>query len=239
MIEINNLYIGYTGDLLRISHLVLESGQIYALVGKNGSGKSTFLKSLTGQIPVRKGEIIVQHKLLSAYSIKEIPKKIAFVPSVFPAMEFMSVKEYVALGRSPYTGVFGKLDIRDNEIVEKALEGLKITHLNDRFTSELSDGEKQLVSIARSIAQETPCIILDEPTSFLDYSNKSHVIDVLSEIARELNKSVIFSSHDIDLCLTKNCCFLVVDTSNEIKYLSSKASRGEILASAFPELVLK
>lgn len=237
MIEINNLHIGYTDDLLKIGQLNLEKGQVYALVGKNGSGKSTFLKTLSAQIAVRKGEVIVDQKLLSAYSIKEIPTKICFVPSVFPEIEFMKVTEFIAFGRSPYTGILGKLSESDKVIVNNAIDRLQIAHLKNRFTSELSDGEKQLVSLARAVAQETPYIILDEPTSFLDYSNKAHVINILMEIAKELKKTIVFSSHDIDLCIAKDCRFLVITNIKEIKSLTSSVSKNEILSLAFPELV--
>ncbi|NRA13631.1 MAG: ABC transporter ATP-binding protein, partial [Crocinitomicaceae bacterium] len=176
MIKTQGLHIGYSESILSVDDLNLSNG-VHILIGRNGSGKSTFLKTLTGQITSIKGNIKLIDKEVSSISIEEIPKIISFVSSHFPVVDFLRVSEFVGLGRNPHTNFFGKRRSEDIEAIEKALETLGITYLKDRFTSQLSDGEKQLVSIAKALTQETAIITLDEPTAFLDYSNKKLVLE--------------------------------------------------------------
>ncbi|MFT5861164.1 MAG: iron complex transport system ATP-binding protein [Flavobacteriaceae bacterium] len=122
---------------------------------------------------------------------------------------------------------------RDKTIVDDSLETLQINHLKNRFTSELSDGEKQLVAIAKVIAQEAPYILLDEPTAFLDYPNKIKVLELLSRIAREMNKCILLSAHDIDLCLEHYENYLIVNKEQQSLTLLHNPTKEELIASAF------
>ena len=122
---------------------------------------------------------------------------------------------------------------RDNTIVNNALETLQINHLKNRFTSELSDGEKQLVAIAKVIAQEAPYILLDEPTAFLDYPNKIKVLELLSQIAKEMNKCILLSAHDIDLCLEHYQNYLIVNKEKQSLTLFESPTKEELISSAF------
>ncbi len=179
----------------------MEAGKIYALIGANGRGKTTFMKTLIGQIPAISGGISIGNKASSVLSPIEKSKLFGFVQSRFAGVPYMKAKEYVALGRSPYTNAFGRLSTKDEDIVNQSFSTLEIEHLADKFTEELSDGERQMLAIAKVLTQETQYIFLDEPTAFLDYSNKKKVLDKLTEIAIKLKKTIVYSSHDLELTL--------------------------------------
>lgn len=233
MITTEQLHIGYSKSILTVEDLNLSSG-LYILAGKNGSGKSTLLRTLSGQLSPVRGSVEIEGTDLTNINKADLPKKIAFVGSHFPIVDFLKVEDFIALGRSPFTNFFGRKTDNDNSIIKRSIETLKIEHLAGRFTSELSDGEKQLVSIAKALVQETKIIALDEPTAFLDYSNKKLVLDQLIEISESMNKCIIMSSHDIDLCLEAKRPFLVVhDKENVVKTVDADISKSELLALAF------
>lgn len=204
MIRFEKVKIGYKEALLKVNFNLLEKGNAYALIGANGSGKSTFLKSVCGQISAFSGEIYLSDRNCSTLSANEKSKIVAFVPSRFPSVSNMRVYDFVGLGRTPYLNALGRLSENDKKHVEASMDELKIKHLGQKMVSELSDGEKQLCSIARAICQETPIVLLDEPTSFLDYRNKLIVLEKINLLASQSQKCVIFSSHDLDL-VTTNC----------------------------------
>lgn len=199
--NINNLQIGYQKVLLEIESMELLQGKVYALVGANGRGKTTLLQTLVGRIPALSGEIKVAGKKTQELSVVEKSRKLGFVKSRFEGIPYMRAHEYVALGRTPYTNAFGRLSSEDAIRIDASLERMKIKHLAEKFTTELSDGERQMLAIAKVLAQETDYIFLDEPTAFLDYSNKKKVMEMLQEIAREEKKCVFFSSHDLEMVL--------------------------------------
>jgi len=236
MISTKNLHIGYSQALLTVEDLALEKGQLYFLIGRNGSGKSTFLKTIVGEISSFSGEILVDDKRISELSYKDIPKTVAFVTTHFPLTDYLTAEEYVRLARTPYTGHFGRISSKDQELIDQAFEILNINYLKQRFTSELSDGEKQMVSIAKVITQETPIIILDEPTAFLDYTNKQSVIDLLKNISRTMEKCIIMSSHDIDMSIAAKCPFLAINSiQKKITQVSLPTTKDIIIEIAFKE----
>ncbi len=232
MIEIDKLHIGYHSTILEVNRLDLKNGQLYILIGRNGSGKSTFLKSLGGEIPYLSGSARIEKKEISTISQSEIPFLLSTVRSSFNHIDYMSVYNYVAMGRSPYTNAFGKLREEDKSAIEKAITSVGIIHLKDRFTSELSDGERQLASIAKAIAQGTNVILLDEPTAYLDYLNRMNILNVLKNIAQDQNKCIVMSSHDIDIAIESNCEFLVVTKNQKIELFKELSKEG-ILELAF------
>lgn len=234
MIEFLDTQIGYSSGLFNIPKLFLEKGKIYALIGANGSGKSTFLKTIIKDHHVFKGVIKIDRVPIEKYIRKELAKKIAFVESRFDGVDFLKVKEYVALGRSPYTSFLGKLSDTDLQIVERSLDLLNLKSFEDKFTNQLSDGEKQLAAISRALAQDTETIILDEPTAFLDYGNRQKLISLLQKIAIEENKCILFSSHDLDLCIEKKIDILVIDQKDKtLKHFVESPSKSEILEIGF------
>lgn len=232
MIVFEKTVIGYNQELFEIPGLELKQGHVYVLVGANGSGKSTFLKTLIKEQKVLGGKISVDNKSIEDYLRNELVFKMAFVESRFDGVDFLKVHEYVGLGRSPYTSFLGKLKLEDLEIVERSLDLLNLKRLQNNFTNQLSDGEKQLCAISRALAQNTPVIVLDEPTAFLDYGNRKILIDMLKRIALEEKKCIVFSSHDIDLCIEALLEMLIINkSSKKLDYFSEAPSKkviGEI-----------
>ncbi|HIP32987.1 MAG TPA: ABC transporter ATP-binding protein [Crocinitomicaceae bacterium] len=234
MIRTENLNIGYRKSLLTVDDFNLKEGKLYFLIGKNGSGKSTFLKTISGQLSPISGSVFLQNKQSIEIPFGELPKTVSFVSSHFPLVDFLRVEEFIALGRSFYTSYSGRLQNIDNESINHSFSRLKIEHLRGRFTSQLSDGEKQLVAIAKALVQETPIILLDEPTAFLDYSNKILVLEMLKSIAKEMNKCIILSSHDIDMSLEMESDFLAVNFEEKfLQLIDSSANKQDLLRISF------
>lgn len=232
--NIKNLHIGYSKVLLEIPELTLESGKVYALIGANGRGKTTLMKTLIGQIPAISGEMIVVEKATSLLSPIEKSKLFGFVQSRFPGIPYMKAKEYVALGRSPFTNAFGRLSVKDENIVQQSFKTLEIEHLADKFTEELSDGERQMLAVAKVLAQETKYIFLDEPTAFLDYSNKKRVLEMLVKIAKEEDKCIFYSSHDLEMALVYSTKLICVPKEfNEIEVLQEPITLEKVINLAF------
>lgn len=203
MIHFQHTVIGYQRPLIAIENLTLHAGKVYALLGLNGSGKSTLLKTLAAQTPPLEGALTLNHFPITqlAKDSKLRAEQIAFVSSRFDGIEHLSVLEYVSLGRIPYLSVFGKLAAHDEQVVAQTLSDLGLSDLSLKRTTELSDGEKQLVSLARAFVQETPVLLLDEPSSFLDFLNRENLLLALLNWVSVGQRCVILSSHDIDLCL--------------------------------------
>jgi iron complex transport system ATP-binding protein len=216
MIEIKHLHIGYSSSLLSIDELNLQAGKVYALIGANGKGKTTFLKTLNGLLKPLSGQLSINQKSILQMNQEEFSRTISFVSSKFDGIEHLTVFNYVALGRIPYLGLFGRLLTADQHAVTSALKLVGFEHFSDRLTNELSDGERQMISIARALAQETPIITLDEPTAFLDYANRKKLLSILKEIARTTNKCVVISSHDIELCLSQEVQILQINKQNKL-----------------------
>ena len=236
MISLNSIDVGYKTTLLSVN-LSLELGNLYALVGKNGSGKTTLLQSIIGAIPTINGEIILDEKSIHAMTNVERAKKIAFVETKFMGISYLTGLEYVAIGRTPYTNALGRLSEIDKIQIAKSLEILNISYLSDKFTTQMSDGERQLLQIARALAQETPYILMDEPTAFLDYSNKRNLIEKLQKIAQVQQKCILLSCHDIEICLENKLPFLIVSEKDKRIELRANASKEDILNLAFPNLL--
>jgi iron complex transport system ATP-binding protein len=232
MISLKSIEVGYDIPLLS-ADLMLETGKLYALIGKNGAGKTTLLQSMIGTIPTLNGEIMLDEKSIHTMSNLERAKKIAYVETKFLGVSYLKGSEYVAIGRTPYTNALGRLSETDKIQIAKSLEILDITYLSDKFTTQMSDGERQLLQVARALAQETPYILLDEPTAFLDYSNKRNLIEKLKKIAQEQQKCILISCHDLEICLENNLPLLIVSESEKKIEFRNNASKEEILHLAF------
>lgn len=235
MIDLKNIEIGHKSVLFKIDDLQLVKGKMYALIGANGSGKTTFLQSITGINKPLKGEVMVFDNSISKLNRIEKAKTISFVGSKFDGIDYLKVKDYIALGRTPYTNALGRLDETDLKVVNETIELLQLDHLKNKFTTELSDGERQLAAIARAITQQTEIIILDEPTAFLDYANRKKVMELMKKISIELNKCVIVSSHDLELCLESEIDLLVVSKKASVLklYEASSLSKIELIEIGF------
>ena len=222
MIHFKQAEIGYQNPLLKVTDLILEPGKVYALVGRNGSGKSTFLRSITGQTPLLAGEITINSVSIKNSNAIEKSKTIAFVESKFDGIAFLTVANYLALGRAPYTNALGRLSQADWDFVNQVANEIGIKTFLQKDTLSLSDGERQLCAIARAIVQETPVLLLDEPSAFLDYANKQILVDKLLQIAREKQKCIVFSTHDLDLCIENKIEFIALKnkTLHKVKDLT-------------------
>jgi iron complex transport system ATP-binding protein len=219
MIRFQQTHIGYKKALISIENLELESSAIYALVGRNGSGKSTFLKTITGQISLLGGNLEINGRSSKDVNTAELSRIISFVESKFDGVSFLTVENYLALGRAPYTNALGRLSSDDWGIVHEVAEEMGLTKFLEKDTINLSDGERQLCAIARALVQQTPILLLDEPTAFLDFANKQLLIDKLLHIAKEKQKCIIFSTHDLDLCIENKIEFLALKNKNLNKIL--------------------
>lgn len=205
-IEIKSLSIGYPGkDGVRIiAHNInanINSGELTCLLGANGVGKSTLLRTLSAFQPKISGEIHIQGKEIKEYTDKQLSQIIGVVLTDRLDIRNMTVEELIGLGRSPYTNFWGGLSKEDEEIVEYAITQIGIEHLTHRMIQTLSDGERQKVMIAKALAQETPVVFLDEPTAFLDFPSKVEIMQLLRRLSRETGKTIFLSTHDLEIAL--------------------------------------
>lgn len=182
-------------------NLTLSKGEITCLLGPNGTGKSTLLRTLAGFQKPLSGEIWLGNEELNQIANREISQKISVVLTEQVEVGNMFVFDMVAYGRSPYTGFLGRLSESDRSIVIQALRDTGIEHLHQRRFAELSDGERQKVMIAKSLAQQTDIIFLDEPTAFLDFPSKVEILQLLRKAAWEHNKTILLSTHDLNLAI--------------------------------------
>lgn len=158
-------------------------------------------KTLTGFLPKLSGRLLLDGRDINMLSQRERAKYISIVLTYKSDVQNLSVTEMVGMGRMPYTGFWGKLNTSDQTIVAEAIEMVGIEHLKNRMIQTLSDGERQKVMIAKALAQQTPVILLDEPTSFLDFPSKVEMLQLLHRLAKETNKVVFLSTHDLELAL--------------------------------------
>ncbi len=181
-------------------NLTLSSHQITALIGPNGAGKSTLLRTLCGLQEPLAGRITIQGEALDQLTIENKAKAISVVLTHTVESNMLTVKEVVAIGRQPYTNWLGSLDSTNETIIENVLSTVNIQHLEKRRLSQLSDGERQRVWIAKALAQDTPLICLDEPTSHLDYKNRIEIFQLLKQLS-QTGKSILISTHELDLAM--------------------------------------
>ncbi|SNR16874.1 ABC transporter ATP-binding protein [Tenacibaculum jejuense] len=206
ILETKKLSIGYlskrqTNTIISEIDLTVSQGKLIALLGKNGIGKSTLLRTLSKvQQPVS-GDILIQNSSLANYSQTELAKILSVVLTERLPESQLSVFEIVALGRQPYTNWLDRLSITDIKKIQTALDLTAITHLKDKPFHQLSDGQLQRVLIARALAQDTEIIILDEPTAHLDIHHTYKVFSLLKDLVKNTNKTIIISTHEVNLAI--------------------------------------
>lgn len=238
MLLIENVEIGYTSTLLKANSIRLEQGKLYALLGRNGIGKSTLLHTIMKNVPVISGSIFIQEKSIESLNLKEIGKKISFVNATFRGIENLKVHEFLLLGRIPYTNLFGITQEEDEIIVNEVVELLKIDRLCFKYTNQLSDGEKQLVAIAQALVQQTKLLLLDEPTAFLDYENKWKILQTLKQSTMQNQLCTVFSTHDLEMALKVADELLLIDpiTKDILQFSTLKITIEDIISRCFPSL---
>lgn len=228
VISLSQLSVGYSLSHPVISDINLElrSGQLACLIGENGIGKSTLLKTLTGFLPKLKGSLLLGNRDIESFSQRELARQVSIVLTQKPDVQNLTIEEIIGLGRSPYTGFFGRLRAEDRKVVDDAIATMGIEKLRGRMIQTLSDGERQKVMIAKALAQETPIILLDEPTAFLDFPSKAETFQSLQRMAHERDKLILLSTHDLELAVR------FADSLLEVKkgYLQA-VSASEVKAS--------
>lgn len=206
MLYTKNLSIGYhtkKGNTVIAENLNLAfpEGKLITLIGANGIGKSTLLRTITGIQKPLQGEVFLNEKNINSYQIGELAQNLSVVLTEKLPPSNLTVYELVALGRQPYTNWIGKMAPEDLEKVINAIKLTDIQEIGNKKHFEISDGQLQKVLVARALAQDTPLIILDEPTTHLDLHHKVSLFKLLKKLSKEMGKCILFSTHDIDLAI--------------------------------------
>lgn len=179
----------------------LHKGRLTCLIGANGAGKSTLLRTISAFQPKLGGDIIIRDRKLESFSREELARLIGVVLTERPSVQHLTARQMVAMGRSPYTGFFGRLSDEDNAVVTESMRMVGIEHLAERMVHSLSDGERQKMMTAKALAQQTDVIFLDEPTAFLDYGSKVDTLQMLHQLCNVEGKTILLSTHDLELAL--------------------------------------
>ena len=206
VLHTENLSIGYSEKksetvIASNINISLERGKLIALVGANGIGKSTLLRTITGIQKPLLGTVLLRQQPIESYSISAMARELSIVLTEKLPPGNLTVYELIALGRQPYTNWIGKLTDEDLLKIQMAIDLTEVGHLTDKKHYEISDGQLQKVLVARALAQDTPLIILDEPTTHLDLLHKVSLFRLLKKLSRETGKCILFSTHDIDMAI--------------------------------------
>lgn len=213
MIQLSNISLAFgERTLIEGATTRFECGEMVALLGRNGTGKSTLLRAMAKLGDIAEGEILVDGKSIADIDIRTFARLVAFVNTERIDIDSMRAYDLVAIGRSPYTDWMGRLTKEDRAIIERAMQITGVDKLAERMVETLSDGECQRVMIARALAQDTPVILLDEPTAFLDLPNRYELCTLLSRLAHDEGKLIIFSTHELDIALSLSDSIALVDT---------------------------
>ena len=218
MIQIQDLSIGYREKnkekvVVAHNHADIQGGELTCLLGTNGVGKSTLLRTLSAFQPQLGGSIYINDKELGDYTDKQLARMVSVVLTEKCEIRNLLVTDLIGMGRSPYTGFWGTLRKEDRAVIDRAISLIGIEPLAHRMVHTLSDGERQKVMIAKALAQETPIILLDEPTAFLDYPSKVEMMRLLHPLIRQTGKTIFLSTHDLELALqAADCLWLMSPT---------------------------
>ena len=235
MITLKNFTIGFKGKVLLTDiETSFADGALTALIGRNGSGKSTLLKAICGLNNNYHGEILIEEVNIRNLSPIQLSHKISFVHTQRPRISNMKCKDIVALGRTPYTGWSGKLNNKDKKIVMESLNMVGMSEYADRRLDSLSDGECQKIMIARAIAQDTEIILLDEPTSFLDLPTRYDLINLLKKLTIEKKKTIIYSTHELEIALKKSDFIALFDSPHLINLPVEEMKTSDHISRLFP-----
>ncbi|MBQ7211432.1 MAG: ABC transporter ATP-binding protein [Muribaculaceae bacterium] len=207
ILRLEGLSVGYhinkrtNREVLSDLNVELRQGELICMLGANGAGKSTLLRTISGVQAPLAGCVKINGRNVNEYGRRELSQLISLVYTDNTAAGGLTLTEVVGLGRQPYTGFFGRLSADDRRVVADSIAAVGLTHKADEYVSCLSDGERQKTMIARALAQQTPIIILDEPTAFLDVASRIETMKLLHDLAINEGKAIILSSHDISQAL--------------------------------------
>ena len=212
MIELNDFSIGYgKRALLKDVSATIGSGSLTALIGRNGSGKSTLLRAIAGLNGSFDGIISIDGHDLRSMRPQRLATTVALVTTERTRVAHLHCEDVVAMGRAPYTNWIGRMQEIDRQIVSHALSAVGMSDYARRTMDSMSDGECQRIMIARALAQTTPVILLDEPTSFLDLPNRYDLCRLLHRLAHEEGKCILFSTHELDIALKLSDSIALID----------------------------
>lgn len=234
MLQLRDLYIGYSDDAHRrivaeTLNTSLPSGVLTCLIGANGVGKSTLMRTMSAFQPPLRGDVCIEGKPLTHYSSRELSERIGVVLTEKELPADLTVEEIVGMGRSPYTNFWGTLTTSDYKIVDEAIALVGLSELRHRKIYQVSDGERQKAMIAKALAQQTPIILLDEPTAFLDYPSKIGMMQLLRRLAHEQNKLIVLSTHDLEIAFqTADTLWLLQHSGLQAGTLEQLTDNGAI-----------
>ena len=212
MIQLKDLTLGYEQrTLLEKVSAHITGGQLVALLGRNGTGKSTLLRAVMGLEKPQNGEIILHGNNIASLKPEELARNISFVTTDKVRIANLRCRDVVALGRAPYTNWPGQLQGEDKEKVDNAMHLVGMDSYAEKTMDKMSDGECQRIMIARALAQDTPVILLDEPTAFLDLPNRYELCLLLRKLTQKEGKCILFSTHDLDIALSLCDTIMLID----------------------------
>ncbi|MFP2996517.1 ABC transporter ATP-binding protein [Spongiivirga sp. MCCC 1A20706] len=240
ILALENVSIGYkeSGKQSVISkgiNVDFTKGTLIAIVGANGVGKSTLLRTLSNLQPALLGAIKIEGKSIKEFQPNELASQLSLVLTEQIASKNLTVGEIVALGRQPYTNWIGTLSEKDQLLIKQALKATHTLELADKKCHQLSDGQFQKVMIARALAQETPLIILDEPTTHLDMYHKAYILNLLKKLCADFDRTIIFSTHEIELALQLSDHLLVMKTNTVEFGTPEELIKEQVFESLFPD----
>lgn len=233
LVELRNFSVGYGNRMLVAGvNAAFDSGSLTSLIGRNGSGKSTLLRAIAGLNPHYSGCIMIDgdSRLINSPARA---KKLAFVNTSRVRVTNMTCRDVVALGRAPYTDWVGRLTDADERIVAESLKAVGMEEFGTRTLDRMSDGECQRIMIARALAQDTPVILLDEPTSFLDLPNRYRLMQILASLAHDRGKCVILSTHELDIAMSASDRIALIDSERLEIFDASDPSTDSHIKTAF------
>jgi iron complex transport system ATP-binding protein len=243
ILETAGLTIGYVSHgrmnpVMKDIAVKAHHGELVALIGRNGSGKSTLLRTMVALQPTLEGTVRLRGTDLALISSSERPRIVSFTSTEPVAARNFSVRELVALGRFPYTNWIGTLTDDDNKAIEEALEVTGLQQFAGRRIDSISDGERQRALIARSLAQDTGLLVMDEPTAFLDLPARYNVVSLLRKLTREKRKCVIYSTHDLDTAINEADRIWLMTTDGICEGAPEDLMLSRTLARAFESPLL-
>ena len=238
-LKANHLAIGYSSK--KQNHPIKDhisfdvyKGEVVAIIGGNGIGKSTLLRTLAGLQPKLEGSIQILHKNISHYSPKELASHLSVVLTENITTKNLTALELISLGRQPYTNWIGTLTKKDKDVITTAIVQTGLEDLKDKKCYELSDGQFQKVMIARALAQDTPIILLDEPTTHLDLYHTAQIIKLLKDIAHKAQKTIVFTTHEINIALQLSDKILILEKEATHYNTPSELIKTNCLDALFP-----
>lgn len=243
ILSLVNLHIGYftkkeSNTIFKDIDVNLHKGKLACILGKNGIGKSTLLRTITSVQPKIFGEILIQNKPLENYTATELAKKISLVLTEKIPPSNLTVYELIALARQPYTNWLGSLTLKDKDHINFAIEQTKLNNLVKKRCDELSDGQLQRVMICRALAQNTEIIILDEPTAHLDIQHKIETFQLLKYLANKLGKTILISTHEIQLALQMSDTLILMTEEGLINGVPEDLIKNDYINKLFDSKII-